>query len=95
MTSRIEWIRGYEDPYDPEFRIPYYTAKVRDLTVRIEMNPYWEGDCRRPKCDGWNLLVGNVWLHFPVEKGDRGGRKALAAAKAFGARCRLNREASR
>lgn len=92
-ANRIEWNRGYQDPHDPEFRVPYYTAQVRhNLTARIEMNPYWDGDCRRPKCDGWNLEVGNVWIHFPVEKGDRGGRKALAAAKALALRFRLNLE---
>lgn len=94
MNAKIEWIR-HDDESDPEFNIPYYTAKVRDLTVRIEMDPVWQGDRRRPRCAGWILLAANIWMHFPADKSDRGGRKALAEAKAFGARCRLNREASR
>lgn len=90
-ARRIEWVRGYEDPHDPEFRIPYYTAQVRNnLTARIEMDPYWDGDCRRPKCFGWNLMVGNIWMHFHAEKDDRGGRKALSAAKATALLCRFN-----
>lgn len=95
MTQRIEWTRGYQDPHDPEFRIPYYTARIRNLTVRVEMDPVWQGDCLRPRCAGWVLLAGNIWMHFPAGKSDRGGRKALAEAKSFGARCRLNPEASR
>ena len=86
MSARIEWVR-HEDSSDPEFDIPYYTARVRDnLTAKIEMDPYWSHDSNRPKCDGWTLIVGNVCLHFPREKGDRGGRKALAEAKALGLR---------
>lgn len=89
VNTKPEWHRGLLDECDPEYRRPCYEAWVEpNLRARIEMVPFWSGDCRRAKCQGWHLFVGNVQIFFEADDGDRGGRKALAAAKEIALRSR-------
>lgn len=91
MTFRADWYRRLENDNNPEIRAPYYVATLRGgLRARIDMDCTWSGDCRRAKCAGWHLLVGNIAILFPRERDDKGGRRALALAKRTAERCVWN-----
>ena len=65
-------------------RVPYYTAWISGVQLRIDAETYWEGDCVRAKIGAWVLRIAavTVELHFPVENRENRGSVAIALTQA-------------